>query len=193
MESDASHQLHASLFRESWTPMRSSPAATFWRSGRGRCTTATTSRYRLTMTAPIAMNPTSVRTGIPIDIDFLERIHPFARQQVSWGLGTRFSHVDDLEVVSGLTFLPNRRTDQLYTAFLQDEIAQGAGPLLADGGRQRSFARTLPVSVLSRNVRLMWTPSPNNAFYWAAFTHALRTPSDAEENFLPLRLQKPER
>jgi iron complex outermembrane receptor protein len=32
------------------------------------------------------------------------------------------------------------------------------------------------------SVRLLWTPSENQTI-WAAFTHALRTPSDSEENF----------
>ena len=30
--------------------------------------------------------------------------------------------------------------------------------------------------------RLLWTPSDNQTF-WTAFTHAVRTPSDVEENF----------
>jgi iron complex outermembrane receptor protein len=32
------------------------------------------------------------------------------------------------------------------------------------------------------SIRLLWTPSENQTI-WAAFTHALRTPSDSEENF----------
>ena len=37
------------------------------------------------------------------------------------------------------------------------------------------------------SVRLLWTPTDKQTF-WAAFTHALRTPSDAEERFLSLEL-----
>ncbi len=40
------------------------------------------------------------------DVDFLQHLPLPARQQISWGLGARFSHADDIEVVSGLTFLP---------------------------------------------------------------------------------------
>jgi iron complex outermembrane receptor protein len=35
---------------------------------------------------------------------------------------------------------------------------------------------------LEPSARLMWTPTDNQTF-WASFTHALRTPSDAEEDF----------
>lgn len=115
------------------------------------------------------------------DVDFLERLPLPARQQVSWGLGLRFSHADDLEVVSGLSFLPASRTDQLYTAFLQDEIG------LVD----KRLSLVLGVKLLRTNftdissepsARLAWTPSERQTI-WAAFTHAVRTPSDAEEDF----------
>ena len=47
------------------------------------------------------------------DIDFLQRLRLPARQQITWGLGARIVPVHDIEVVSGLTFLPNNRTDYL--------------------------------------------------------------------------------
>jgi iron complex outermembrane receptor protein len=115
------------------------------------------------------------------DIDFLQHLRLPARQQISWGLGARFSHASNQEVVSGLTFLPNARTDQLYTAFLQDEI----------GVVDERLKLILGTKVLRTNftgfdfepsARLIWTPTPSHAL-WAAYTHALRTPSDAEENF----------
>ena len=57
------------------------------------------------------------------DVDFLERFRLPARQQISWGLGARSSKGDDRVVTSGLVFIPYNRTDLLFTAFLQDEIA----------------------------------------------------------------------
>ena len=56
------------------------------------------------------------------DVDYLQRHRVRGRQQLSWGLGVRIVRANDPEVVSGLTFVPSRRTDQLYTAFVQDEI-----------------------------------------------------------------------
>ena len=115
------------------------------------------------------------------DIDFLQRLRLPAREQVSWGLGARVDPVHDIEVVSGLTFLPSNRTDYLFTGFLQDEI----------GLLEHRLTLTLGTKVLRTNftgvdlepsVRLLWTPTEHDTV-WAAFTHALRTPSDSEENF----------
>lgn len=85
-----------------------------------------------------------------------------ARQQTSWGLGARFSHAANQEVVSGLTFLPNTRTDQLYTAFLQDDV----------GVVDERLKLVLGTKVLRTNfsgfdlepsARLIWTPTPSHA------------------------------
>ncbi len=115
------------------------------------------------------------------DIDFLDRFRLPAREQISWGLGARFSHGDNPIVIPGEFFSPESRTDRLVTAFFQDEIA------LID--KQLTF--TLGTKILETNFtgwqlqptgRLSWTPT-NSQSLWAAFTHALRTPSDVEENF----------
>ncbi len=120
------------------------------------------------------------------DIDFLQRVRLPYHQQVSWGLGARVDPVDDTEVVSGLQFLPLKRTDYLFTAFVQDEIG------LVD----RRLSLIVGTKLLRTNftsadpepsARLLWTPSEKQTV-WAAFTHALRTPSDAEENFYLLGL-----
>ena len=56
------------------------------------------------------------------DVDYLQRHRLPGRQQLSWGLGVRIVRANDPEVVSGLTFVPSKRVDQLYTGFVQDEI-----------------------------------------------------------------------
>ncbi len=115
------------------------------------------------------------------DIDFLQQLRLPARQQFSWGLGARFSLADDLEVVSGLTFQPNKRTDELFTGFLQDEIGlvdQKLSLILGTKLLRTNFTGFKP----EPSARLVWTPT-NKQTIWTAFTHALRTPSDAEENF----------
>ncbi|HEX4276605.1 MAG TPA: TonB-dependent receptor [Bryobacteraceae bacterium] len=115
------------------------------------------------------------------DVDFIQHLALPGRQKISWGLGGRWSLADDLEVVSGLEFRPAKRTDQLYTAFVQDEIG------LVD----KRLTLTLGTKLLRTNfsgveaepsVRLEWTPRASQSV-WAAFTHAVRTPSDAEEDF----------
>jgi iron complex outermembrane receptor protein len=117
------------------------------------------------------------------DVDFLERFRLPARQQVSWGLGARVDPVTNTEVVSGLTFDPPQRTDYLLTAFVQDEIGLVDHRLSLTLGTK--FLRTNFTDggvEFEPSARLLWTPSQKQTI-WAAFTHALRTPSDAEANF----------
>ena len=115
------------------------------------------------------------------DIDFLQRFRLPARQQISWGLGARFSHGKDLQVVSGLTFEPSQRTDQLLTAFLLDEIALVDNHLSLSLGTKLLHTNFTGVH-LEPSVRLLWNPDDKQSF-WTAFTHAVRTPSDAERDF----------
>jgi iron complex outermembrane receptor protein len=115
------------------------------------------------------------------DVDFLQRFRLPARQQISWGLGARFSHGNDLEVVSGLTFQPSQRTDQLLTAFLLDEIALVDNRLTLTLGTKLLHTNFTGVH-LEPSVRLLWNPDEKQSF-WTAYTHAVRTPSDAERDF----------
>ena len=115
------------------------------------------------------------------DVDLLDRFRLPGRQQISWGLGARFSRGDNPVVVSGLTFEPDPRTDRLLTAFLQDEINLVDKRLTLTAGTK--FLRTNFTGwQLQPTGRILWTPTSNQSV-WAAFTHAVRTPSDAEENF----------
>jgi iron complex outermembrane receptor protein len=115
------------------------------------------------------------------DIDYLQRLKPDDRQQISVGLGARVIPIYDPILFSGLTFTPIHRTDQLYTSFFQDEISLVRDRLTLSVGTQllhTNFTSFEP----EPSARLAWTPSQNQTV-WAAYTHAVRTPSDAEDNF----------
>ncbi len=115
------------------------------------------------------------------DIDFLERLHLPARQQVSWGLGARFSHANDLETVNTLTFVPSRRTDDLLSGFVQDEISLVEKRLSLVVGTKLLHTNYTNFEA-EPGARILWTPSESQTI-WAAFTHAVRTPSDVEEAY----------
>jgi len=115
------------------------------------------------------------------DFDFLDRLRLPWRQQVSWGLGARASRGRNPVVVSGLTFTPETRTDRLLTAFLQDDVELIENRLTLSLGSKFLRTNFTPLQ-LEPSARLLWTPTATQTI-WAAFTHALRTPSDAEENF----------
>jgi iron complex outermembrane receptor protein len=115
------------------------------------------------------------------DGDFLQRINAPGRQQISWGFGARSIGIYDPIVVTGVQFLPIRRTDWLVSGFLQDQIELVKNRLTATVGSK--VLRTNFTGVqLEPSGRLAWTPSDRSTF-WTAFTHAVRTPSDSEENF----------
>ena len=115
------------------------------------------------------------------DVDFLDRFRLAYHQQISWGGGIRFTHEDNPVVVSGLTFTPERRTDNLLTGFLQDEIGLVENRLTLSLGTKLIHTNFTGLQ-WQPSARLLWTPTKNQTL-WAAFTHAVRTPSDAEENF----------
>jgi iron complex outermembrane receptor protein len=114
------------------------------------------------------------------DIDYLQR-RPFTRQELSWGASIDISHGFNPLVITGLYFLPQGRTDQLYTGFIQDEIA-----LKPDQVQLVVGAKVLKTNytglVAEPNVRLLYTPTATQTF-WAAFTRAVRTPADVERAF----------
>jgi iron complex outermembrane recepter protein len=116
------------------------------------------------------------------DIDFLQRLRLPARQKVTWGLGARVVPVKDINVVSGLTFVPDSRTDYLLTGFLQDEITLIDKRLTLTIGTKALQTNFLHGIGWEPSSRLAWTLDEKQTV-WTAFTHALRTPSDVEENF----------
>ena len=115
-----------------------------------------------------------------IDVDFVDHMR-FAHQQFSWGAGARFSRGTNPTIVSGLYFLPNTRTDQLWTGFFQDELSLVPDKLVLSLGT-KILNTNYTGAQLQPSVRLMWTPNNSNTL-WAAYTHALRTPSGAERAF----------
>lgn len=123
------------------------------------------------------------------DVDFLERFRLPARQQISWGLGARSSKGDDRVVTSGLVFIPYNRTDLLFTAFLQDEIALVPNKLSFSFGT-KALKTNYTGLQWEPSGRLLWTPTQHQTL-WAAFTHALRTPSDGERDFYLLGVAGP--
>ncbi len=115
------------------------------------------------------------------DIDMLSRTRLSDRQELLYGFGARASRGHFLEAVSGLVFDPAHRTDYLISGFLEDDVDLIHGKLALDLGGK--FLRTNYTGFAAEpSVRLLFTPSDRQTL-WASFTHAVRTPSDAEEDF----------
>src|SRR5882724_5130322 len=94
--------------------------------------------------------------------------------------GARFSHGNELQTVSGLTFDPPQRTDRLYTAFVQDEIEIVPQRLSLTVGT-KLLKTNYTGAEFEPSARLLYTPTATQTL-WAAFTRAVRTPSDIERD-----------
>ncbi len=115
------------------------------------------------------------------DVDILDRFPLPGRQQITWGLGARFSRGTNPTVVSGLFFIPQSRTNELFTGFFQDEIELFPKRLSLSIG-SKLLTTTYTGWQWQPSARLVWTPTQRQSL-WASYTHSVRTPSDAERAF----------
>ena len=113
------------------------------------------------------------------DIDFLHHLTLPWRQAFVWGLGARVSPSNFIEVVPTVLFAPHS-TDQLYSAFVEDEIALVDNRLWLTLGSKFLHNNYSGFDV-QPTVRLLWTPTVRQSL-WAAVSRAVRTPSALEEN-----------
>ncbi len=115
------------------------------------------------------------------DVDYLQRARCLGGRSFR-GAWPRVDPVNDPLVVTGLQFFPFQRTDYLVTGFVQDEIGLVDQRLSSDFGNENAddqfhFRRRL------RAQREAVVDAERKADDLGAVTHALRTPSDSEENF----------
>ncbi len=114
------------------------------------------------------------------DIDFLHHMPLPGRQDFLWGLGARLSSGNVSPVVPTILFLPNHRTDKLYSGFVQDEIKIAENQLSLTIGSK--FLHNIYTGFeVQPSARLLWTPATRQTV-WAAVTRAIRTPSRVEED-----------
>jgi iron complex outermembrane receptor protein len=121
------------------------------------------------------------------DFDYIQRTpldhrnESTHRNELSWGIGIRASHGDELQTTTGLFFTPSSLTDTLYTQFVEDDVSLVPNRLVLQGGTKLINTNYTGLEA-EPSVRLLWTPTSTRTV-WFAFTRALRTPSDAERAF----------
>jgi iron complex outermembrane receptor protein len=103
------------------------------------------------------------------DLDFQHRFRWTARQELTWGLGYRFT-TDELDGISNISFIPSSRDTYLFSAFVHDEIAiiqQHLHLMLGAKLERNSYTdfETQP------NARLWWSPTPRHLL-WGAISRA---------------------
>jgi iron complex outermembrane receptor protein len=118
-------------------------------------------------------------TNDTVDIEFQHRLAPFDRHDLIWGAGYRLSS-DDIESNFSLSLEPGRRTEHVFSAFVQDEITLIPDTLRFTVGSK--FERNgYSGTEIQPSARLLWTPAADHTF-WTAVSRAVRTPSRAEDD-----------
>jgi iron complex outermembrane receptor protein len=114
------------------------------------------------------------------DVDFIHHL-PLRRNDVTWGLGARVSPSHFFQTVPTVDFTPHYQTYNLFSAFLQDEIALVPDRLSFTAGSK--FENTTFSGFDAQpSARLAWTPTERDTV-WAAVTRAVRTASSIENGF----------
>jgi iron complex outermembrane receptor protein len=113
------------------------------------------------------------------DVDFQHHFQFGDRHDIIWGLGYRLvdADFDDSFTVS---LDDDHRTDQLASAFIQDEITLLEDELRLTLGSKFEY-NTYTGFEIQPTARLLWTPDTQQSV-WLAASRATRTPSQAEDS-----------
>jgi iron complex outermembrane recepter protein len=114
-----------------------------------------------------------------VDADFRHRFMLTDRQELIWGLGYRFTN-GAMESVPTLVVSPEDRADNLFSAYIQDEIALVEGLLHLTIGSKFEHNDYTGFEYQPSG-RLLWTPATRHAI-WAAISRAVRTPSRVDRD-----------
>ena len=115
-----------------------------------------------------------------VDVD-VQTVRPFG-QRHSLVSGAGFRLTSGLIAATGTSMLtPNRRTDRLYTAFVQDDITLSPRHVRLVVGSKFEH-NDYSGAELQPSARLVWTMNGKNTFV-ASVTRAVRTPSRVETDY----------
>jgi iron complex outermembrane receptor protein len=113
-----------------------------------------------------------------VDLDAVFHSVVATRHDLVVGGGYRFI-AESADGGIGYTFTPNRTSEQLVNAFVQDEIALAGRRIALTLGAKFERATDEAVTV-QPTARVMWM-LPDRQHLWAAISRALRTPSQVDE------------
>jgi iron complex outermembrane recepter protein len=109
-----------------------------------------------------------------IDLDFQNSLQPFDAHKIVWGLGYRWMK-DEATNSPGQGLLPSNRRQDLFHAFIQDEIELISETLALTLGSKVEH-NDYTGTEWEPNLRLSWRLNAEN-MVWSAVSRAVRTPS----------------
>ncbi len=113
-----------------------------------------------------------------LDIDFHHRFKPMERHDVVWGLGYRRVS-DEFGNTFAASLLPAEGVNELYSAFVQDEIELVPDRLRLTLGSKFEMNDYTGFEV-QPSIRLLWRASETSS-YWASVSRAVKTPARLED------------
>lgn len=126
------------------------------------------------------LGPQVGETRNTFDIDLLHHFVLKQRNEIIWGFGARWSPSDIIQTVPTVNFTPHHQADNLYSAFVQDQIAILQNKLWLTLGSK--FEHNIFTGWETEpSGRVLWTPTSHQTL-WAAVTRAVRTPSRVDED-----------
>jgi iron complex outermembrane receptor protein len=126
------------------------------------------------------LGPQLGETRNTFDVDFIHHLTLLPRQDFIWGVGARWSPSDFTQTVTTVDFLPHHQSDNIYSVFLQDQIAIFRDKLQLTIGSKFEHNRYTGWE-LQPSARLLWTPNAHQTI-WASVSRAVSTPSQVDEN-----------
>jgi iron complex outermembrane receptor protein len=112
-----------------------------------------------------------------VDLDFQHHFEWGARQNIVWGLGYR--HLSDTtQATLRVSFTPADQRDQIFSSFLQDEIAIRPESLYLTLGTKLEHNSSTG-SGAQPSLRIAWAAT-SRTMMWSSFSVAERTPSFAD-------------
>jgi iron complex outermembrane recepter protein len=121
------------------------------------------------------LGPNFGETRDTFDVDFLHKFGWGSRNAVSYGAGAHVSPGTIKEIVPTITFTPLKKTNRVFSLFLQDEFTVIPDRLVLTVGSKLEHNDYTGFEYQPSG-RLLYTPNKTNSF-WLAATRAVRTPS----------------
>ncbi|HEX7184167.1 MAG TPA: TonB-dependent receptor [Thermoanaerobaculia bacterium] len=115
-----------------------------------------------------------------VDLDFDRRIRLLeSRHEVVWGFGYRHTR-DRVGNSTVIGFLPDRRGQDLFSLFAQDEVRLLGDRLRVTVGAKLEHNDSTGLEV-QPNIRAAWSPN-DRRMLWGAVSRAVRTPTRFDED-----------
>ena len=114
-----------------------------------------------------------------VDLDFQHRLQKVWLQELVWGLGFRYIS-DETKAGTLMSMAPDKRSDRIYSAFIQDEINLIDEQLILTIGSKFEH-NSYTGFEYQPSARLLWKPYDKHSL-WGAVSRAVRVPSRGEQD-----------